>query len=48
MHILPTMKLQAKEPFGPTRVVFQCRVQYPINPWGKLSIRYWVMNYFGK
>ena len=48
MHILPTMELQAKKTFGPTRVVFQCRVQYPINPWGKLSIRYWVMNYFGK
>ena len=22
MHILPTMELQAKEPFGPARVIF--------------------------
>ena len=48
MHILATMELKAKEPFGPPRIVFQCWVQYPINPWGKLPIRYWVMNYFGK
>ena len=23
MHILPTMELQSKEPYGPARVVFQ-------------------------